>query len=254
MPGRGQPWKKGGLVDETVTEADLGPTLADKINTGGGGAGTLDDSLIQDDFDGETAYINNKYNVANGNVISPGLPLAPYGVVEVDSATVGTESSGELTTSGIWFHNPQVNGSEFKMVPRPESNAQFQFYGLTSSGFSSVTTVASINASDIYGFIHDPAINNNWQAISRTGSVNTIVDTGIAITVAGINKLDAVFDKVAGEIVYTIGGSGGEVVATITTNLPTGADKLFGDAYAVNTVSVRRSLYLDFWEFSSTRA
>ena len=38
MPGRGQYWKKGGLVDETVKEEDLSQALQTKVNTGGGGS------------------------------------------------------------------------------------------------------------------------------------------------------------------------------------------------------------------------
>jgi len=36
MPGRGQPWKKGGLVDFTVNLADLTQSLQDQITAGGG--------------------------------------------------------------------------------------------------------------------------------------------------------------------------------------------------------------------------
>ena len=36
MPGRGQYWKKGGLVDETVKEEDLSQALQAKVNAGGG--------------------------------------------------------------------------------------------------------------------------------------------------------------------------------------------------------------------------
>lgn len=40
MPGRGQYWKKGGLVDETVKEEDLSQALQTKVNAvGGGGSG-----------------------------------------------------------------------------------------------------------------------------------------------------------------------------------------------------------------------
>jgi len=38
MPGRGQYWKKGGLIDETVKEEDLSQALQTKVNAGGGGA------------------------------------------------------------------------------------------------------------------------------------------------------------------------------------------------------------------------
>ena len=36
MPGRGQYWKKGGLIDETVKEEDLSQALQSKVNSGGG--------------------------------------------------------------------------------------------------------------------------------------------------------------------------------------------------------------------------
>ncbi len=39
MPGRGQYWKKGGLVDETVKEEDLSQALQTKVNAVGGGGG-----------------------------------------------------------------------------------------------------------------------------------------------------------------------------------------------------------------------
>jgi len=36
MPGRGQYWKKGGLIDETVKEEDLSQALQTKVNSSGG--------------------------------------------------------------------------------------------------------------------------------------------------------------------------------------------------------------------------
>ena len=42
MSGRGQYWKKGGLVDETVKEEDLSQALQTKVNTGGGGSGVFE--------------------------------------------------------------------------------------------------------------------------------------------------------------------------------------------------------------------
>jgi len=39
MPGRGQPWKKGGLVDFTIELADMVQSLQDQITGGGGGNG-----------------------------------------------------------------------------------------------------------------------------------------------------------------------------------------------------------------------
>jgi len=38
MPGRGNPWQKGGHVDLTIEEADLSTALQAKVNAGGGGA------------------------------------------------------------------------------------------------------------------------------------------------------------------------------------------------------------------------
>jgi len=40
MPGRGQYWKKGGLIDETVKEEDLSQALQTKVNAVGGGGGS----------------------------------------------------------------------------------------------------------------------------------------------------------------------------------------------------------------------
>lgn len=39
MPGRGQYWKKGGLIDESVKEEDLSQALQTKVNAVGGGSG-----------------------------------------------------------------------------------------------------------------------------------------------------------------------------------------------------------------------
>jgi len=246
MPGRGQPWKKGGLVDETVTEADLGPTLADKINSGGGGGATVDLACITDDFVAlSVERINERYTISNGALNFPTGQL--YGVIEMDSAGVGAESAGELSTQNSFHVDPEVGDSSCAFVPIPESNQQFHFYGFTQGDLSSTVDVASITVSSLYGFMHDPAINNNWQAISRDSSVNTIVDTGVAITTSRV-RLEAEHDFDAGTITYFIAGI---QVAQITTNIPT--DQLFLDAYASNVVVTQRSMFIDYWQGMAER-
>jgi len=250
MPSRGNYWVKGGLPDKTVTEADLGPTLADKINAGGGGGATVDLACFRDEFLvlGLGDPIFDKYNT-NGTFI-PQFGVK-YGVAEMDSGSVSTEGSGRLTTGSTFRIDPTEGDSSIQIVPIPESNQQFHYYGWSTNDLDSVVDVASISATSMYGFMHDPAINNNWQAISRSSSVNTIVDTGLAVQVGVRNKLEAIHDKDAGTITYTIGGENGEVVATISTNIPD--EEIFMVAYASNVVATQRSMFIDFWQGMAER-
>ncbi len=262
MPGRGQPWKGVGkgnpdrigtlaIADGSITETDLDTNVTDKLNTGGGGGAQLDFSCISDDFPARTIEaINEKYNIANGIFLQTIGSL--YGVLELDSGSISTEGAGELTTQNTFVVNPNLGDVGFKVVNIVENLAQMHVLSLTENTMGSVTNQSSLEgaSNDMIGFFVDPAQDNNWRAVCRSSGTSTIVDTGIARTLTR-QKFEASFDKTAGEVTFTIGGDGGEVVATISTNIP--VVPLFMDAYAVNVVATQRSLFIDFWQVDAER-
>ena len=121
---------------------------------------------------------------------------------------------------------------------------------ITDNDFDSVVDQAQMEstAQNMIGFFCDPDLDNNWRAICRSSGTSTIVDTGVARTFGERQRFEASFSKTAGEVEFSIEGN---VVATISTNIP--VVLLFIDAYAVNKVSVQRSLKLDYWQVMANR-
>lgn len=259
MPGRGQPWKKGGLVDDTVQsrdiedgtieEVDLDTALTEKVNTGGGGGAQLGFACISDDFVARSIErINESYVIEQGTINFPTDEL--YGVIELDSGSISTEGAGQLTTENTFEVNPDLGDIRCQFVHIAENTAQMHVLGFVNRDLGSTTDESFLLATltNAMLFYCDPAIDNNWRALSLGGGTPTIVDTGVARTFGERQRFEAKFDKVGNKAEFFIEGN---LVATITTNFPEG--RMFMTAYAVNKVAVQRKLKLDFWQADANR-
>jgi len=155
MPGRGQPWKKGGLVDETVKEEDLSLALQAKVNAVGGG------HAIQDEG---TPLIQR----ANLNFKGAGV-VASDGIEDTTDVTISGGGGGLLREdiadpfTDFYFYD------EF-FYPRP--NTEFPHYE---------KSVSSINASNsqIGGMV-------DYQGTNVAGNIARVNICG-----AGMQLIDA---------------------------------------------------------------
>jgi hypothetical protein len=74
-------------------------------------------------------------------------------------------------------------------------------------------------------FLHDKDVNGGrWSAVCTVADVETVVDTGVDIDTVNYQSLEIEFSE-AGVATFYINGT---LVATISTNVPTGLVRLFG--------------------------
>ena len=154
MPGRGQYWKKGGLIDESVKEEDLSLALQAKVNSAGG-------HTIQD----EGSPLTQRGNL---NFIGAGV-VASDGIEDTTDVTIAGGGGGLLREdiadpfTDFWFYD------EF-FYPNPAS--QLPHYE---------TSVASINAttSAIGGQIdyNTTGVANNVARLNICGAGMQLVDS-----------------------------------------------------------------------------
>ena len=71
----------------------------------------------------------------------------------------------------------------------------------------------------------DSVNGGRWQAVTRSNNVETAVDTGVTVGVNTTYVLRVNTNAAGTEVVFRIDGA---VVATITTNIPTGAGRETG--------------------------
>lgn len=89
--------------------------------------------------------------------------------------------------------------------------------GLTSNGGS--TQMASNNPAGNYAaFLWE--VGNNFKCITKDGTTQTIVDSGVALVSGTLYRLTINCDSANSQVLFYINGS---LVATITTHLPTAA-------------------------------
>lgn len=90
----------------------------------------------------------------------------------------------------------------------------------------------SVSAAGLHGvfFAYTHSVNGGrFQAICRRSNAETPADTGVTVAAATIYKLRIEVDATASQAVFYINGS---VVATITSNIPSGAAQVIGAGIA----------------------
>lgn len=199
MPGRGKPWKEGGIVDNTVTSADIkqgtivgadiDPTYRTLIESGGGG---IDSEHVVDPFDNFWFYDEffypspttgldvhfekfgggfNAVNDSEGGVIS----VFTGGVID-DIARINICGAGRLAV------NPEKN---FRLVWRAKKD--------TGSSVNQATLLGGQNyqgsyPAGVFPFTSTPSDyiwfradgTGNWFAEISDGATSDSVDTGVA--------------------------------------------------------------------------
>lgn len=103
-------------------------------------------------------------------------------------------------------------------------------------------------------FRYDSEVNGGeWECVCRAAGVETVVDSNVAPS-AGVYQLFSIVVNAAGtSAVFSINGS---VVATITTNIPTGANAFGWGVMALKSAgtTATRSYLIDFWEIEQNFA
>ncbi len=160
MPGRGQPWKEGGHVDDTIlgedikdgtiTEVDLDSALQSKVNSGG--------HTIQD----EGTPITNQSNL---NFIGTGV-----------TAVFGGEDTTTVTIPGGTGHIIEDEGTP--LIDRPDLNFVGAGVTVTDDGEGAKTIVTIPSGADGVGY---DTVQDEGSPLTQRGTVD-FKGTGVTVT------------------------------------------------------------------------
>ena len=255
MPGRGQYWKKGGLIDETVKEEDLSQALQSKVNTGGGGGvdrenvgSPNDDFWIYDEFFypvfGDIDHLESSQS-------SSSIPSNNVGGV-VQQNTAGSASSlTRLNTCGAGLATVDSTKKlivrwRTKLTTADASTAMIN--GLTKPNDGPQSTFPYGNKFDPIITFYCPDGSGNIFTYSDDGSNVEQTDTGVAMDTA-FHTYEIAFDPAGTPtITYTLDGN---IVKTQTTNIPTGNMACYSSVQTGG--SEVRSIQTDSWFLFNSR-
>lgn len=148
MPGRGNPWQKGGHVDLTIEEADLSTALQVKVNAGGGG--------------GKQVYIQGVPRSNTGG--SPrfmGINLVDFSTVEVEPE-IASPLSGTIKSLGIRVRptNTTSSASVFTVRVNNSDSALVLSVGAGLLGTFIQSTDVPFNLGDLLNVRFNPSAGN----------------------------------------------------------------------------------------------
>jgi len=244
MPGRGNPWQRGGHVDETVlsediedgtiAEVDLDSALQAKVNSGGS-TDLFAQTELLDDFYYEDpsalTFLNLfKYIIQTGGGASGALDQQQSGIqtggivfFEVSSTNAG---DGAGFKSGNRFNNANVFDLSKNITMRVRASLnvltdRFDGIGLADDNFrlsGAGGTLANFDASVDEGFYFKSEDGGNWIAVSNSQTVGsqTETDTGVSATATVMQDFEIIHEPSIPRDTFKINGS---TVATHTTNI-----------------------------------
>lgn len=100
------------------------------------------------------------------------------------------------------------------------------------TGYIGIADTHTIPADGVYFWYDRGTDGANWQVITKAAGATTKTDTGIAVTTDFAN-LRFVINTAGTSVAFYIDGS---LVATHTTNIPTGSDKEMGHVASIRKV------------------
>jgi hypothetical protein len=113
------------------------------------------------------------------------------------------------------------------------------------------TPTAGAPVDGCYFKIDRTAQSNRWVAVCRSNSVETVVDSGVNFSTSAFQKLFILINAAGTSVQFQINGT---TVATITTNIPSGAGRWFslGFKHTKRAGSTNIILYIDYLQWCAT--
>lgn len=272
MPGRGQPWKKGGLVDFTVNLADLTQSLQDQITAGGGIDHFTQTELLDDFFYNEPDAVSFLLNLAKYTVRQTvgqfqvqqtqfSFPVGVGGVINVEKSSDGSGQGGGFCSSFLSGGNNFNPAKNITMRIRTALvlplTTRVDLIGMIddNAGLSGVTGRVNMTTSVDGGFWFESENGGNWFAVSNDASIDTKTDTGVAPVAEVFQDFEVIHTPTSPrQDIFKIDGT---TVATHTTNVDNGTSnpnrRLFVTNWIANLVVGDRSHELDLWHVVSDR-
>lgn len=130
MPSRGQYWKKGGLIDETVKEEDLSQALQAKVNSSGGYDSISDEGgeilpqRIEINFTGDGVTATD----AGGRTVVT-IPSGGGHIIEDEGTPLATQPDLNFVGAGVTATNDGENTATVITIPIQPAYATIQDEG-----------------------------------------------------------------------------------------------------------------------------
>lgn len=180
----------------------------------------------------------------SSNANRPGVAVLTTLTAATNRVYLGTATNAFQFGGGTWVYETAVNMSQL-------STAGDRYSAMV--GF--FDTFASHVQVDAIGFLYDEggvttgsAASANWQCLTANNSTRTYVTTSVAVNATAnvYTKLRIEVNAAASSVTFYINGT---LVATITTNIPTGAGREAGFGLSIiktigTTACILRADYL----------
>lgn len=160
---------------------------------------------------------------------------------------IGTSNAGSFYLGGGIFIY------EVDVCTETLSTSSERFFSLF--GFNTANTLTPNNA---IAFIYDEgavftgnSASANWKTVTINGLTRTFTDTGVAVSISAWQKLRFEVNAAASEVKFYINGT---LVATHTTNIPSGTSKpmMIRNAIIKQVGTTTRNQYLDYVAYKQT--
>lgn len=121
-------------------------------------------------------------------------------------------------------------------------------------GINDTASGANLDAADGVYFVYDRLNSGaNWLARTASSSIRTTADTGVAVVAGGWHKLRAVVNALGTSVDFYVDNMS-VAVATITTNIPSGAGRRAGALIRIDKTAgtTSTSLLMDYFWLNKT--
>jgi len=199
--------------------------------------------------------ILDKYTVFGTSALidAPAGIRQRYGTAQISTNNVAGRTAG-LTTKDNGGINTNTDNWTMKQIASLNSTlAQtIIILGMANEDTIDGTTIATAESDfqEASYFSFDPNRSANWFANSVNGGTKTETDTGVTALLTTSTNFEIVHTTGVNEV-FKINGS---IVATHTTNLPSGVVNSLGIFTSINTLDASfRDIEIDLWSIESTR-
>lgn len=178
---------------------------------------------------------NGGYRITSSGGSLSASPAVVAGIVggitlNCTTSTTGRVAFNGINQSGVTSFVPLGGGvarfkARLKMVTLSNGTDTYT----ARLGFNGSTSGEAVN---FVGFRYTDGVNTGkWQAVTKAASVETATDTGVTAQTSTLSTFEVIIDAAAANAYFYIDGV---LVATNTTNIPTGASQPVGYGVSVN--------------------
>jgi hypothetical protein len=220
-------------------------------------------SCFFDDFVSGDSTANNNYHGSIFNYLAfssgTGAQVGPdttlitssTDALGVSALTTGTTATGRCTIlMGGSSMLAGIAALTFTTRVTVSATPTFSQNYIAYVGFQD-NTASGASTDGIYFTIDRTLSTTNWYAVTRSNGAQTATNTGVAVSALTFAKFGISVNAAGTSVAFTINGS---TVATITTNIPSGAGRWFDHGFKIekSAGTTPSLLYVDYIQWCTT--